>query len=177
MHLRAHGRVQAVGRDQQRPRHFQAFTAAGLDQGRDAIGILPVARHPLAQPHGTVAQAVFDRVEQQHLQLPPVHRVLRPAVAGLQAAGFGVDLAAVAAHQRPFACLQADGVQHVVAEPQVVQLAHGIGLQVDADAQRLQLGHRFEHDAGHADLVQREGGGHAADTATGDQDGAGQRWG
>ena len=96
-------------------------------------------------------------------------------VARLQAAWLGVHLVPVAAHQRPFACLQANGVQHVVAKPQVVQFAHGVGLQVDAHAQRLQLGHRFKDDAGHADLVQGEGSGHATDAAAGDQDGAERR--
>jgi len=80
---------------------------------------------------------------------------------------------AVAPHQRPFARLQADGVQHLLAQAQVVQLAHGIGLQVDAHAQRLECGHGFEHLARHADLVQRQGQRHAADAAAGDENGAG----
>ena len=56
-------------------------------------------------------------------------------------------------------------------KPQVVELAHGIGLQVDAHAQRLQIRHRLVDHAGHADLVQREGQGQAADAAAGDQHG------
>ena len=55
------------------------------------------------------------------------------------------------------------------ADAQVEQLAHRIGLQVDAHAQRLELGHGFVDDAGHAHLVQGEGQGHAADAAAGDQ--------
>ena len=141
VHLRPHGRVQAIGGDQQRSVHFPAFTIACLDDRRHTVGILPVAHHPLPQLHGVVSQAFSHGVEQHHLQLPPVHRILRPVVARLQAAWLGVHLVAVAPHQRPFARLQANGVQHFVAKPQVVQLPHGIGLQVDAHAQRLQLGH------------------------------------
>ena len=175
MHLRPHGRVQAVGRNQQRARHFALRAIACLDDGGDAIRILPVAHHTLPQLHGVVAQAGFDGVVQHHLQLPPVYRILRPVVARLQAARLGIHLVPVAAHQRPFTRLQANGVQHVVAKPQVVQLAHSIGLQVDAHAQRLQFRHRFKDDAGHADLVQGEGSGHATDAAADDQDGAERR--
>ena len=173
MHLRAHGRVQAIGRHQQRALHLQPLAIAGVDEGGHALGILPVAHHAPAQLHGVVAQALPDGVEQHHLQLPAVHRVLRPAVAGLQPAWLGIHLVAVAAHQRPFPRLQADGVQHIVAEAQVMQFPHRVRLQVDAHAQRLQLRHRLEHDAGHADLVQREGSGHATDAAAGNEHGAG----
>jgi len=173
VHLRAHGRVQAIGRNQQRARHLPPLAVAGLDECGHAFGIiLPVAHHALAQLHGVVAQALPHGVEQHHLQLPPVHRILGPVVARLQPAWLGVHLVAVATHQRPFARLQANRVQHLVAKPQVVQFSHGVGLQVDAHAQRLQLGHCFKDDAGHADLVQGEGSGHATDAAASDQHGA-----
>jgi hypothetical protein len=64
-----------------------------------------------------------------------------------------LPLRPTSAHSRAW---QADAVEQVGVEAQVEQLAHGIGLQVDAHAQRLELGHGFEDDAGHADLVQRE---------------------
>jgi hypothetical protein len=61
-------------------------------------------------------------------------------------------------------------VEQVGADAQVEQLAHGVGLQVDAHAQRLAAAARLRrHDAGHADLVQGEGQRHAADAAAGDQ--------
>jgi hypothetical protein len=173
VHLGAHGRVQAIGRHQQRAGHLHALAVARFDERGHAPGILPVAGHAMAQPHGALAQALLHGIEQHHLQLSAVHRILRPPVAGLQAARFGIDLVAVAAYQGPFPRLQPDGVQHIVAEAQVMQLPHGVGLQVDAHAQRLQLRHRLEHDAGHADLVQREGGGHATDAAAGNEHGAG----
>lgn len=93
----------------------------------------------------------------------------RPTVAGEQAARLGIDVVAIATHQRPFARLDADRVQQFRAQPQLVELAHGVGLQVDAHAQRLQLGHRLEDDAGHTDLVQRQRQRHAADPTSGDQ--------
>lgn len=174
MHLRPHGRVQAIGGNQQRAGYFTLLSVACLDNGGDAVRILPVAHHPLPQLHCVGSQALSYGVEQHHLQLPPVHRILGPVVARVQPAWLGVHLVAVATHQRPFARLQADRVQHLVAKPQVTQFSHGVGLQVDAHAQRLQLGHRFKDDAGHADLVQGEGSGHATDTAAGDQHGAGR---
>ena len=60
-------------------------------------------------------------------------------------------------------------------DAEVVELANGVGLQVDADAERLRIGDRLEDDARHADLVEREREAHAADAASGDQDGAGVR--
>jgi hypothetical protein len=44
-------------------------------------------------------------------------------------------------------------------------------LQVDADAERLRVGDGLADHARHADLVKRQREGHAADAATGDQDG------
>jgi len=170
MHLRPHGRVQAVGRDQQPPAHLLPFARARFDQRRHALRILAVARHPAAQLHRVGTEALLHRVEQQHLQLAAVHRILRPLVAGQQAARLGIHIMAVAAHQRPFPGLDADGVERGGVETQVVELAHGIGLQVDAHAQGLEFAHSLEHPAGHADLVQGERHGHAGNAATGDED-------
>ena len=60
----------------------------------------------------------------------------------------------------------------VGAEAQLVQLAHGVGLQVDAHAERLERADRLQHEAGHADLVQGQREAQAADAGAGDQD----RW-
>ena len=53
-----------------------------------------------------------------------------------------------------------------------MELAHRIGLQVDADTERAHLARRFEHHAGHADLLQRQGRRQPADAAAGDEHGA-----
>ena len=83
-------------------------------------------------------------------------------IARLQTPRFGVNIVAIAPHQGPFQRGQAHLAQHIGANPKIEQLAHGIGLQVDAHAQRLDLGHRLEHGAGHTDLMQRQRQCHAA---------------
>jgi len=167
--------MQAVGGHQQRAFGFAAAAIACLDQRRDALLVRAVAGHPMAQPYRVGPQAFAHGAVQHHLQLPAMHRILRPPVAGQQAARLGVHVVAVAADQGPLARLDADRVEHRVVETQVVQLAHRIGLQVDAHPQRLQVGHRLVDHAGHADLVQREGQGHAPDATAGDQHGARRR--
>ncbi len=173
VHLRPHRRVQAVGGHQQAAFDFEPAAIEGVDEGGDAGGVVAVSADLVAQADRIAAEPFERRPVQQHLQLAAVHRVLRPAIARQQAARLGIDVIAVAADQGPLAGLDADGVEQLVVEAEVVQLAHGIGLQVDADAQRLQLGHGLEDDARHADLVQREGERDAADAAAGDQHGAG----
>ena len=108
---------------------------------------------------------------QEHLELAAVHCVLRPSVAGEQAARLGVDVVAIAADQCPFAGLDADPVQHLAVDAEVMELANGVGLKVDADAEWLRIGDSLVHHARNADLVKREREGHAADAASGDQDG------
>ena len=49
------------------------------------------------------------------------------------------------------------------------QFAHRMRQHVDADAERLQLGHAFEHPSGNADLVQAERQCQPADAAAGDE--------
>ncbi len=52
--------------------------------------------------------------------------------------------------------------------PRSIELAHRIGLQIDADAERAHVPDGFEDDAGHADLVERQGCRQPADAAAGD---------
>ena len=165
--------MQAVGRDEKASVDRQARALRGFDLRGHAVVVLGIADDPVAQADRAGPEAFERRAVEQHLQLPPVHRVLRPAVAREQAARLGVDVVAVAPHQRPLARLDADGVEHLLADAELVELAHRVGLQVDAHPQRLQGGHGLQDHTGHADLVQREGEGHAPDAAAGDQDGAG----
>ena len=53
---------------------------------------------------------------------------------------------------------------------EVAQFAHGVGLQVDADAERPHLAHGFKDDARHADLLERQRGDEPADAAAGNDD-------
>ena len=52
---------------------------------------------------------------------------------------------------------------------ELVQLAHRVWLEVDSYAERLELGDGFEHEARHADLLQRESDAESADSATGNE--------
>src|SRR5688500_15953903 len=98
-----------------------------------------------------------------------MHRVLRPAVTGEQTARLGVHVLAVQSYERPLPRLQADSVQLAGTNPELVQLAHRVRLQVDPDAKRLQLGDGLEHEARHADLLQGERDTESADSATGNE--------
>ena len=56
-------------------------------------------------------------------------------------------------------------------DPELVELPHGVGLQVDAHAERLEVSHRLQHDARHADLMQCQGDAQPPDAAAGDENG------
>jgi hypothetical protein len=58
-----------------------------------------------------------------------MHGVLRPSVSRFQSTGFGIDVVAVQAHQRPFLGGKADLIQVVLIDAEVVELTHGVGLQ------------------------------------------------
>src|SRR5690606_21656066 len=105
-----------------------------------------------------------------HLQRTAMHGILGPVVTRLGPAHFGVDVVAVEADERPLPRRQADAVEVVRTYAEVVEFAHGIGLQVDADTQRAQFTYGVENDAGNAYLVQRKGHRKAADASTGNQD-------
>src|SRR5690606_1368365 len=83
------------------------------------------------------------------------------------------DVVAVQADQRELPGLDADGVELVRTEAQLVQFTHRIGLQVDPHSQRPQFGSGFQHQAGNTQLLQGERHAEAADAATGDDYGQG----
>ena len=99
-----------------------------------------------------------------------MHGVLRPLVPGEPPARLRVDVVAVEADQCPLFRGQADLVELRFRDAEVIELAHGVGLQVDADAKRLHLAHGLEHHARYADLVKREGRRQPADPAAGNED-------
>src|SRR5688572_18967262 len=100
-----------------------------------------------------------------------MHRVLRPVVTGEQTARLRVHVLAVQPDERPLARRQPDRVQSVGADTELVELADGVRLQIDADAERLELRDGFEHAARHADLLQRQRDTESADAATGNEHG------
>jgi hypothetical protein len=104
---------------------------------------------------------------QQHMKLAAMNRVLRPLVSRQESARFGIDVVAVEPDQRPFLGRQTHAIEIGLTETEIIELAHRVRLHVDANAERAHLAHRFEHNAGHTDLMQCQRGGEPADTATG----------
>ncbi len=169
MHLGPDRRMDPVGPHQQPPVRLRARAIGVLDQGRHpAAGVLAISGDPAAQPHGIRAGPLQQRVVQQHVELAAVDRILRPPVAGQPAAGFAIDVRAIEPDQGPLLGRHADGLELSLADAEVVEFAHGVGLQVDADAERPHLPHRLIDDAGHADLMQGQRRRQAADAASGD---------
>ena len=62
----------------------------------------------------------------------------------------------------------ADCIEPVV-QAEFDQLTHRMGQYIDADAERLQLGHALEYFGGNSDLVQAQRQRQPADAATGDE--------
>ncbi|MNC84867.1 hypothetical protein D3C83_04350 [compost metagenome] len=52
----------------------------------------------------------------------------------------------------------------------IVELPHGVRLQVDSQPERPEVPYGFEHDARDADLMQRQGDSQSADAAAGHED-------
>ena len=114
------------------------------------------------------SQPLGRGVEQDLLQRAAMNRELRPVVPGLEAARLAPDRFAVLGKIREFFGAHARGVE-LVQQTQFDQLAHGMRQHVDADPERPQLRHAFEHARGNADLVQAERQGQPANAAAGDK--------
>jgi len=114
-------------------------------------------------------QAFARGLQQHHLQPAAVDGELRPAVAGGLAARLRPDELAALGVVGQLRGAHAQGVEPV-EQAQLVQLAHRMGQQVDADAQRPDLRRGFEDRHRHPRLVERERQGEAADAGAGDQD-------
>ena len=172
VHLGAHGRMQTVRADQQGPLDLAALAVARLDQCPDAaaVVVIAVAGDRQAGSNGVCAETLDDGPVEQHLQTAAVHRILRPLVAGAQAARLGVHLLAVQSDQHPFPGLQPDGVELLGPDPEFVELAHRVRLQVDAHPERLEVPHGFQHEARHADLMQGQSDTQSSNAAPGNED-------
>src|SRR5260221_10623270 len=110
-----------------------------VDMDRDAGAILVNPEATIAQPHGIGAKPLLDGVEQDLVQIGAMDRKLRPVVAGEAPARLLEDELAVAAVESEFAGLDAMCCE-LLREAQLAELAHGMRQEVDADAQRLDLG-------------------------------------
>ena len=105
---------------------------------------------------------------QHHLEFAAVHRILRPAATSFDSSRFGPDVGAVPAHECHLAGVDADRRQ-LVRQTEVVQLAHGVRLEVDTETERPQLGRRLVDPDGNADLVTRQGHRESGNPTAGDQ--------
>src|SRR3954451_19630709 len=102
--------MQTICPDQKRSCELQTIAVVRLEQRPDAetVGVIAVAGHRHAGSDRASAEAFEDSPVEKHLQPAAMHGILRPAVAGMQATRFGVDLLAIESDQRPLARLQPD---------------------------------------------------------------------
>ena len=142
-----------------------------LDPRGHAVGGLLVAHDARAEFHGVTASPRHEGVVQQYVEEAAMDRVLRPVVAGVLSARFGIDVMAVEADQRPFFRRQADTIHLGRADAEIIEFAHGVRLEVDADAEWTHFAHGFVDDAGNPDLLQGQRRRQTADAAAGDDHG------
>ena len=135
----------------------------------DLAALLLEASDAPAEADPFLAQHRTRRLEQDHLQLAAMDRELRPRQSGMAAARVGPDRLAVPVGVAQLARLDA-GCRQRRLEPEACEDPNGAGLDVDADAERLELGHRFEHLDVEARALQAHGRREAADARAGDHD-------
>lgn len=122
-----------------------------------------------ARPNGICAQTFQNSAIQEYLQSAPVYGILRPLVPGVKSPEFGIDFIAVQTNESPFSGLQSDRIERFGAETQFIEFADGVGLNVDTQAKRLDVGDRFKDDARYTDLMQSQCDAQAADARPGNQ--------
>ena len=161
MKLRAHGRMDAVGADQD-----VALRSGRSGEVRDhAIGILIEADQPMADVHRRFAHPLDGRLIEQPLQLAAMDRELRPGVARVQAARLGPDALAEAVAVDQLAGPDAGRVQ-AFQQPQLGKLLDRVGQKVDAHAELANPVGLLENLDLDALLEQAERRAEAADAAT-----------
>src|SRR4029453_3676821 len=144
MELRARRRVQSVATDEHvaGPRWERSAAAAVDEPGRDAPAVLLERDQVMAGKYVRSADPLLNRVEQDHLQVAAVDGVLRPGIAGGEPAGPRPARPAV-----PVVIAELRGLdrrrRQDAAEAELDQLAHGVRLQIDADAEPPDVGDRF----------------------------------
>ena len=107
-------------------------------------------------PDGVGCRDARDGPIQQHLQLPAMHRVLRPLIAGARRRAARNRRLCRSARPAPIPWSAAQWRRAVRPDAELVELTHRVGLQVDADAERLQLADGLEHQTRDADLMKRQ---------------------
>ena len=136
---------------------------------RHAGLVLRVAGDTGAEADRVRAEPLERDLVEQHLEGAAVHEALLVQVAHVHAALLGVDLLAeVVVEDR---VLRVDGDRtELLEQAEVVDLGRADGLDVDADAERPELGHDLVDDRAEALLVQAERGEQAAGPGADDRD-------
>src|SRR5205814_4884354 len=109
------------------------------------------------------ANARARRIEQRKLQDAAMDRDLWPTITCGDPARFTPDGLATLRVEGEFPTGDA-GRFDLGTKPQLLELAHGVGQEVDPDAERSDLGHGFEDTDREARLVQAERCHEPADT-------------
>ena len=122
----------------------------------------------LAEDHLVGAGARDESVEQHHLQIAAMDGELRHVVAGKAPGRLAVDVLAEAIVETIFARGDRDLGQRLL-QAERAQFARGMRQDVDADADRLELGRRLEDAAGDAGAMQHQAERQAADAGADDE--------
>ena len=115
------------------------------------------------------ARARAERIEQHHLQIAAMDRELRMVVAGGAAERLLVDQLPEAVEEGRVPGLDRDFRQRVL-KPERGQFLGRMRQQIDADADRADLGNGLVDAAGNPGLVQRQSERQAADAGADDDD-------
>ena len=129
-----------------------------------------ICRRPRAESDGRIPRELAEALVKRHMELAAMRRILRPVIPRICTARLGIDFLPLTPDKSPFARLHPESVHIFCRKAEIHELADGVGLQIDAHAQRLQLGNLLDHNARHTDLLQGQRGGKPADPATGDND-------
>ena len=146
--------------------------AVGRGEARgDAAVVLLDADAAMAGDEALGAEPADRRVEQHLVQVGAVDRNVRPLVAGGHPPRLAIDQLTVAGEERVVLRLAGDRGERIL-QPQRAQLLDGVRAEVDADAERVDLGRGLEDsDApGGAGRVQGERQRQPADAAADDDD-------
>jgi hypothetical protein len=163
-----HG-MDAVGTDERSTLHFQRRTVAALETRSHRIALL-LERLERGVGHDALAAQPLDRgLIEQHLQIAAVNRVLRHCVTGRDAARLTPDQLAEFVVVLELAGLDC-GCGQFRRKAELMNDPRRMRQEIDADAERLQLRHLFEHTRLDAARMQTQCSSQAADAAAHDQD-------
>ena len=162
--------MDAVSPDQQAAGHLVRPVACVQCYGNTLVIKGAVCRRASAEPDGRIPRQLAETLVKRHMEPAAMRRILRPVISRICAARLSIDFLPLTPDKRPFARRHPETVHIFCRKAEIHELAHGIGLQIDPDAKRLQLGNLLDHKAGYTDLLQGQRGGKPADPATGDND-------